>query len=124
MLNKIKSIFRRLGHWLRQNITRKSFLICLIIAEVVFWSPCAVCAALAILISPWYWTAFSAIIVFWSGPFTPAVPLQVALALGIEQIYVKIKKRRSQHKEGGTLTEDNNHGTKHKRTYDRPDYYD
>ena len=34
------------------------------------------------------------------------MPLQVALALGIEQLYFKFKERR-QH---GTLTEDTNHG--------------
>ena len=107
------------------------------IAEVVFWSPCLVTCVLAWVISPWYWTAFAAIVAFWSGPFTPAIPLQFGLALAIEKIYFKIRSRRQQCKSqvnvqptvlsGDSLTNnellEETHG-KHKHTYDRPDYYD
>ena len=86
--------------WVRNNITRKSYLICLLIAEVIFWLPNIVTAILAITVSKWFWTIFTAIIVFWSGPFTPAVPLQLALALVIETVYRKIH-RRKQNKSSG-----------------------
>ena len=55
----------------------------LLLAEGVFWSPLVVCAAMAFIVSPWWWTACAAIVTFWAGPFTPAVPLQIGLALAI-----------------------------------------
>ena len=99
-MTRLKKIFIRIGKWFKENITRKSFLICLLVAEAIFWSPCIVTCVLAIVISHWYWTIFTAIIVFWSGPFTPAVPLQLALALVIETVYRKIH-RRKQNKSSG-----------------------
>lgn len=92
-MTRLKKIFIRIGKWFKENITRKSFLICLLIAEAIFWSPCIVTCVLAIVISPWYWTIFTAIIVFWTGPFTPAVPLQLAFALVIEKIYFIIWRK-------------------------------
>nr|DAR14326.1 MAG TPA: hypothetical protein [Caudoviricetes sp.] len=49
-------------------------------AECIFWSPVIVCALLALIVNSWYWTACIAIMAFWTGPFTPAIPLQIALA--------------------------------------------
>ena len=69
-------------------------IIYILIAELIFWSPVIVTAILALLINPWFWTVTSAILLFWAGPFTPAVPLQLGLALGLKTIVNKIKKRR------------------------------
>lgn len=42
---------------------------------------------------------FGAVIAFWSAPFTPAMPLQLALAVGLKKLYHAIKKRKSKKKE-------------------------
>lgn len=96
--NFIKKLLTTIGQWIKNNITRKSYLICLLIAEVIFWLPNIVTAILAITVSKWFWTVFTAIIVFWSGPFTPAVPLQLALALVIENIYFIIRRNHNDRK--------------------------
>lgn len=47
---------------------------------------------LALIVNPWYWTAFGSIIAFWAGPFTPATTLQVGLALLLKKIFKRSKK--------------------------------
>ena len=68
-------------------------IIYILIAEVIFWSPVIITALLALIINPWFWTVTSAIMIFWAGPFTPAVPLQLGLAIGLKTIVNKIRKR-------------------------------
>lgn len=82
---------RRLWKWLRKNALNKEMLFWIIIAELIFWSPCIVTGILA-LQNPWWWTAFGAICAFWAGPFTPAIPLQLALALVLKKIFVRKRK--------------------------------
>ena len=67
-------------------------IIYVLIAETIFWSPVIITAILALIINPWFWTICSAIILFWAGPFTPAVPLQLGLAIGLKTIVNKIRK--------------------------------
>lgn len=73
-------------------------IIYVLIAEAIFWSPVIITAILALVIDPWWWTATSAILLFWAGPFTPAVPLQIGLALAIKGIVVKIRKHTNNKK--------------------------
>jgi hypothetical protein len=82
---------RRLWKWLRKNAINKEMLFWIIIAELIFWSPCIVTGILAFQ-NPWWWTAFGAICAFWAGPFTPAIPLQLALALVLKKIFVRKRK--------------------------------
>ena len=92
--NKVKSIWR----YLRANVLTKDMILWVIIAELIFWSPVIVTAILAFLIDPWYWTVTSAIMLFWAGPFTPAVPLQIGLALALKGIYNKIRRKRDERR--------------------------
>lgn len=69
-----------------------------IIAELIFWSPVIVTGLLAIIIDPWWWTACTAIMLFWAGPFTPAVPLQIGLALALKGIYNKIRRKKNERR--------------------------
>lgn len=85
MKEKLKKTWR----WLRENVINKEMLFWIIIAELIFWSPCIVTATLAIFYSPWYWTIFGAICAFWAGPFTPAMPLQFALACLLKKLFNK-----------------------------------
>ena len=92
--NKLKSIWR----YLRVNILTKDMILWVIIAELIFWSPVIVTAFLALVINPWYWTVTSAIMLFWAGPFTPAVPLQIGLALALKGIYNKIRRKKDERR--------------------------
>ncbi len=87
-----KDKFKRVWVWLRKNVLNKEMFLFVLIAEIVFWSPCIVTAVLAICISPLYWSICSAVIIFWAGPFTPAVPLQFGLAVLLKKLWRHIKK--------------------------------
>lgn len=67
-----------------------------LIAEIIFWSPCIVMGILAVCVDPWYWSGFTAIIAFWAGPLTPAVLLQLGLATAIKKLLDKIFKKKKQ----------------------------
>lgn len=62
-------------------------LLWVLIAELIFWSPSIVTGILALTINPFFWTVFGGIAVFWAGPFTPAVPLQLGLALLLKKLF-------------------------------------
>lgn len=81
--------------WCKENIFKKDIIVWIIIAELIFWSPVIVCSLLA-LANPWWWTAVGLIITFWAGPFTPAVPLQMGLAIGLRKIYNKLKNKQKE----------------------------
>ncbi|MBR5128685.1 MAG: hypothetical protein IKU67_01415 [Firmicutes bacterium] len=80
--------------WLRKNIINKENLLGAIIAEAIFWLPCIITGLLAIIFSSWWWTAFWGIILFWFGPLTPAIPLQLALIVAVNKILKKWRKRK------------------------------
>jgi hypothetical protein len=79
--------------WLRKHIFNKECLLGAIIAELIFWSPCIITGLLAIIFSSWWWTAFWGIILFWTGPFTPALPLQLALIVAVNKFLKKWRKK-------------------------------
>ena len=89
----MKAKLKTLWQWLRRTVINKETLIFFIIAELIFWSPCIVTAFLAVIVDAWWWTAFGAICLFWAGPFTPAVPLQIGLALLLKKIFKRKKKK-------------------------------
>lgn len=68
-------------------------IVYVLIAELIFWSPVIVCSILAILVNKWFWTAVSAICLFWAGPATPAVPLQLGLAVLLKKIHNRNKEK-------------------------------
>ena len=72
----------------------KDVLIPTLAAELVFWSPVWVCAIFALIFSPWWWGVVTAVIAFWAGPFTPAIPLQIGLIAAFERIWNKIRKNK------------------------------
>lgn len=91
-MGKIKERTKKVWRWLRANALNKQMIVYVLIAELIFWSPCIVTALLAIIVNPWYWTVFGAICAFWAGPITPAVPLQIGLAVLIKKIVERKKK--------------------------------
>ena len=91
-MGKVKERTKKVWQWLRKNALNKQMIVYVLIAEAIFWSPCVVTALLALIVNPGWWTAFGAICAFWAGPFTPAVPLQIGLAVLIKKIVERKKK--------------------------------
>ena len=96
----LKSRLQKLWQWLRKNVINKEMIVYVLIAEAIFWSPVIVTGILAIIVDPWWWTAVSAIMLFWAGPFTPAVPLQIGLAIAIKGIVHKVRKIKENKQNG------------------------
>lgn len=91
-MSKVKERTKKVWQWLRKNALNKQMIVYVLIAEAIFWSPCVVTALLALIVNPWWWTAFGAICAFWAGPFTPAVPLQIGLAVLIKKLFKRKNK--------------------------------
>ena len=90
---KFKAKIKKFWAWLRKTILNKDMFIAFILAEVIFWSPCIVLGVLATTVNPWLWTAFTAIVVFWTAPLTPGWALQIALAIFIKKIMDRFYKK-------------------------------
>ena len=100
MWNKIKALWKGLWEyikylWKHPRTTLPAFLI----AEAIFWIPFWVPALLAMLINPWWWSVVGVVTAFWCGPFTPAVPLQIAFIAAIERLITKIKNKKGEKKD-------------------------
>lgn len=94
MWQKLKNFWKKILDyikylWQHPRTTLPAFLI----AEVIFWIPVWVPFLLG-FINPWWWTAATAVIVFWCGPFTPAVALQVGFIAAVERLIVKLKIKK------------------------------
>ena len=90
----MKERLKKAWKWLRKNVLNKEMFIFVLIAEVIFWSPCIITGIMALLINPWYWGAFGAIIAFWAGPLTPAVPLQFGFAIALKKLWDRLRKKQ------------------------------
>ena len=89
----IKEKFKKLREWLKKEVLTKDMLVALIIAELIFWSPCIVLGILALIIDAKIWAIFGALVGFWALPITPAIPCQIALAFLLKKLFKKRKKR-------------------------------
>lgn len=101
MKEKIKNFWKKVWEyikylWKHPKTTLPAFLI----AETIFWIPVWVPAILALVINPWWWTAVTAVIAFWAGPFTPAIALQIGLIAAVERLIIKIKNKKEKKEDG------------------------
>lgn len=55
----------------------------------------------------WHLTYANACLLFWTGPFTPEIPLCVGLAIGTRKIIEKIKGRKKKDAKEGISKQDN-----------------
>lgn len=78
--------------WLRKNVFCKEMILWILIAEIIFWLPAIVCIIFALCINGWWWTAVGTYVLFWAGPFTPAMGLQFGLALLLKKIFKRKEK--------------------------------
>lgn len=84
---KIKAKIKAAWAWLKINVFVRDMIVWVIIAELIFWSPCIVGAVLAIVVNKWWWSVCVAYWAFWAAPFTPATPIQLALALALKKLF-------------------------------------
>lgn len=91
----MKTKLKRLWKWLKKEVLNKEMIHYVIIAELIFWSPAIIFAILALLIKPWFWSLFGSYIAFWAGPFTPGIPIQLGLAVGLKKLVKRIKFKKN-----------------------------
>lgn len=60
---------------------------------------------LALTINKYFWTVFTAYWLFWAGPFTPATPLQIGLALLLKKIFSKKNKKNNDNIHDDSVSE-------------------
>lgn len=78
--------------WLRKNVFCKDMFFSILIAEIIFWSPCIIFGFLGIFVDKRFWGVFGTVCTFWAMPLTPAMPLQFALAGVIKKLF-SIRRR-------------------------------
>ena len=91
----IKEKITKAKIWLKENVFNKQCILGALIAEVIFWSPVWVTALFGLIFDAWWFTATTAIIAFWAGPFTPAIVIQLAFIAFVNRIINKIRRRKN-----------------------------
>ena len=83
----VKWLLRTLGD--RTNIV--IFLIVFLVVSCEVWIPYLIAIITGI---EWWWAVGSTCWAFWLAPFTPFIPLCIALTAAVRKIYDKIKKKK------------------------------
>ena len=91
-MKKIRRFLQPLKNISVKQLFSKDLFVYLIVAELIFWSPCIITAIMAFY-NPYWWTVFGAIVAFWAGPFTPAILLQIGLAFGLKKLFSIRRKK-------------------------------
>lgn len=94
----MRNRFKKGWKWVKINLLNKEVLIFTLIGETIFWSPIWISAILALVHDPWWWTVAGGAITFWSGPFTPAILLQLALIFALKILFGSKGKLRDKIK--------------------------
>lgn len=91
LLNKTKAFFKWLWTQLKDWHNLIIFLIVVAIVSCEVWIPYII----AVITGDAYWWAIgSACWAFWLAPFTPFLPLCIAITLGVRKIIDKIKGKK------------------------------
>ncbi len=86
--------------WLKNNIFVKDMVIYIIIAAIVFYIPLWVFIYFAKVTGNSYlYGAGLAYVAFWAGPFTPTIPIILAIAVFLKKIFGKKKKQSGEKNE-------------------------
>lgn len=89
--NKLKAFFKWLLDQLRDRTNIVIFIIVLLIVSCEVWIPYLIAMITGI---EWWWAMGSACWAFWLAPFTPFIPLCLAITAAVRKIYDKIKRKR------------------------------
>ena len=82
--------------WILKQLKDKTNIVIFIIVYVVLSSEVWIPYLLAIITgNKWWWGIGSACWAFWLAPFTPFIPICLAVTFGIRKIVDKIRKNRN-----------------------------
>lgn len=85
--------FKALISWLIKQLKDKKNIVIFIIVFLVLSSEVWIPYLLAIITgNKWWWGIGSACWAFWLAPFTPFLPLCIAITFGVRKIFDKIQK--------------------------------
>lgn len=87
--------FKALISWLIKQLKDKKNIVIFIIVFLVLSSEVWIPYLLAIITgNKWWWGIGSACWAFWLAPFTPFLPLCIAITFGVRKILEKIQKHK------------------------------
>ena len=93
MLRKLWAKVKNFVKWLLKTLGDKMniiiFVIVLLVVSCEVWIPYLIAIITG---NEWWWAVGSACWAFWLAPFTPFIPLCIALTAAVRKIYDKIKK--------------------------------
>ncbi len=88
---RLKAFFVRLFRQLRDKTNIVIFFSVFLVLSCEVWIPYLIAIITGI---EWWWAVGSACWAFWLAPFTPFVPLCLALTAAVRKIYDKIKNKK------------------------------
>ena len=95
MLRKLWTKVKNFVKWLLKTLGDKTniiiFVIVLLVVSCEVWIPYLIAIITG---NEWWWAVGSACWAFWLAPFTPFIPLCIALTAAVRKICDKIKKKK------------------------------
>ncbi|MCF7925949.1 MAG: hypothetical protein K9L74_00025 [Candidatus Izimaplasma sp.] len=80
--------------WLKENIFVKDMFIYILVAAFIFYTPLWLTGVISyVLANPIYLGFGTAYVLIWAGPFTPTIPVILAIAVFLKKIVQKIRKQ-------------------------------
>lgn len=81
--------------WLKENIFVKDMFVYILLAAIIFYIPLWLFIYYAIITDNDYLYGLGfAYVAFWAGPFTPTIPIILAIAVFLKQIIKFIQGKR------------------------------
>ena len=82
--------------WLKENIFVKDMFLYILVAALIFYIPLWLFLYYAVLTGNDYLYGLGfAYVAFWAGPFTPTIPIILAIAVFLKQMTKRLRKERS-----------------------------
>lgn len=95
MLRKIWKKIKAFVKWVFNQLKDKTNIVIFLIVVAVVSSEVWIPFILAIVTGiEWFWAVGSACWAFWLAPFTPFIPLCIAITFGVRKIVDKIRKNK------------------------------
>ena len=88
---RLKTFFKWLFKQLRDKTNIVIFLSVFLVLSCEVWIPYLIAIITGI---EWWWAVGSACWAFWLAPFTPFIPLCLALTAAVRKVYDKIKNKK------------------------------
>lgn len=114
---KVWERFKKFFVWLFKQLKDKKNIIIFIITVFVLSSEVWFSFLMAALTkNKWWWGVGSACWAFWLAPFTPFIPLCIAITIGVRKILDKITEKKNKNPSG-----DNSRGSNEEKEAAKPD---